>query len=127
MPHVYLEYTAGVGDNVDFKDACQRLHQALVEVSGLRLDLVKTRLVRYEDYFVGSCDERQQFIHLNVSTVTGKAGDDEKRHAISSALLDVMVEIFESVMLQQKVDLSVQVTEVPASGYVRRRSTALTP
>ncbi|MFD2641901.1 5-carboxymethyl-2-hydroxymuconate isomerase [Pseudomonas japonica] len=127
MPHVYLEYTAGVADTVDFKDACQRLHQALVAVSGLRLDLVKTRLVRYDGYFVGDCEDHQQFIHLNVSTVTGKAGDDEKRHTISSALLGVMVEIFEPALLRQKVDLSVQITEVPASGYVRRRSATLAP
>jgi|SRR5476651_1997987 len=127
MPHVYLEYTAGVGDNVNFKGACQRLHRALVEVSGLRLDLVKTRLIRYDDYFIGDCDERQEFIHLNVSTVSGKAGDDEKRHAISSALLDVLADIFEPVLQQQKVDLSVQITEVPASGYVRKRSTTLAP
>ena len=87
MPHVYLEYTAGVADEVDFKSACQRLHRTLVEVSGLRLDLVKTRLVSYDHAFVGDCDERQHFVHLNVSTVTGKAGDDEQRRAISTALL----------------------------------------
>ena len=39
MPHVYLEYSAGVDDNVNAREAIQRLHQALVEVSGLRLDL----------------------------------------------------------------------------------------
>lgn len=127
MPHVYLEYTAGVADEVDFKSACQRLHRTLVEVSGLRLDLVKTRLVSYDHAFVGDCDERQHFIHLNVSTVTGKAGDDEQRRAISTALLEVMTDIFAPALLRHKVDLSVQVTEVPASGYVRKRSTTLLP
>ncbi|UII69048.1 hypothetical protein LVW35_15225 [Pseudomonas sp. HN11] len=127
MPHVYLEYTAGVGSDVDFKEACRRLHHALVEVSGLRLDLVKTRLIRYDNYFVGDCDEPQEFIHLNVSTVSGKAGGDEKRQAISSSLLDVLADIFERVLQQQKVDLSVQITEVPASGYVRKRSMTLEP
>lgn len=89
--------------------------------------MVKTRLIRYDDYFIGDCDERQEFIHLNVSTVSGKAGDDEKRHAISSALLDVLTDIFEPVLQQQKVDLSVQITEMPASGYVRKQSTTLAP
>ncbi|TFY86728.1 5-carboxymethyl-2-hydroxymuconate isomerase [Pseudomonas kairouanensis] len=127
MPHVYLEYTAGVGDAIDVKETFRRLHHTLVEVSGLRLDLVKTRLVRYDGYFVGDCEDCQEFIHLNVSTVTGKAGDDEKRHTISSALLDVLADIFEPVMQAHKVDLSVQITEVPASGYVRKRSEALLP
>lgn len=127
MPHVYLEYTAGVADEVDFKSACQRLHRTLVEVSGLRLDLVKTRLVSYDHAFVGDCDEHQHFIHLNVSTVTGKAGDDEQRRAISTALLEVMADIFAPALLRHKVDLSVQVTEVPASGYVRKRSATLLP
>ena len=127
MPHVYLEYTAGVADEVDFKRACQRLHRTLVEVSGLRLDLVKTRLVSYDHAFVGDCDERQHFIHLNVSTVTGKAGDDEQRRALSTALLEVMADIFAPALLRHKVDLSVQVTEVPASGYVRKRSATLLP
>lgn len=127
MPHVYLEYTAGVADEVDFKSACQRLHRTLVGVSGLRLDLVKTRLVSYDHTFVGDCDERQHFIHLNVSTVAGKAGDDEQRRAISTALLEVMADIFAPALLRHKVDLSVQVTEVPASGYVRKRSATLLP
>ncbi|SFB38738.1 hypothetical protein PS706_01041 [Pseudomonas fluorescens] len=127
MPHVYLEYTAGVGSDVNFKEASQRLHNTLVEVSGLRLDLVKTRLIRYDNYFVGDCVEPQEFIHLNVSTVSGKAGDDEKRHTISSLLLEVLADIFEPVLRQQKVDISVQITEVPASGYVRIRSTFLEP
>jgi len=127
MPHVYLEYTAGVADEVDFTSACQRLHRTLVEVSGLRLDLVKTRLVSYDHAFIGDCDERQHFIHLNVSTVTGKAGDDEQRRAISTALLEVMADIFAPALLRHKVDLSVQVTEVPASGYVRKRSATLLP
>ncbi|MBD8596652.1 hypothetical protein QWI18_13110 [Pseudomonas sp. W2Oct36] len=127
MPQVYLEYSAGIGEDVDFKGACQRLHNALVEASGLRLDLVKTRLIRYDGYFIGNCDERQEFIHLNVSTVSGKAGDDEKRHAISSALLAVLADVFEPLMQQHKVDLSVQITEVPASGYVRKRSATLAP
>ena len=127
MPHVYLEYSAGVDDNVNAREAIQRLHQALVEGSGLRLDLVKTRLIRYDDYFIGDCNEPQEFIHLNVSTVSGKAGDDEQRRAISGTLLDVLADIFEPVLQQQKVDISVQITEVPASGYVRRRSTTLVP
>jgi 5-carboxymethyl-2-hydroxymuconate isomerase len=39
----------------------------------------------------------------------------------------VLADIFEPVLQQQKVDISVQITEVPASGYVRRRSTTLVP
>lgn len=127
MPQLYLEYTAGVGRGIDFEHACRRLHHALVKVSGLRLDLVKTRLIRYDDYFVGDCEERQEFVHLNVSTTTGKAGDDTKRRDISSVLLEVLADIFAQALLEQKVDISVQIAEVQASGYVRKRSETLLP
>lgn len=39
----------------------------------------------------------------------------------------VVADIFAPALLRHKVDLSVQVTEAPASGYVRKRSATLLP
>jgi len=125
MPHIYIEHTAGVAANVNWECLVQELHRATAEVAGLRLDLMKTRILRIEQYFVGDCSKIEEFVSLKLYTVSGRAGDDSRRTAIAQTILKVVVAALGADLEESALDVSVQITESPGAGYARLRSATL--
>ncbi|CAL9632285.1 5-carboxymethyl-2-hydroxymuconate Delta-isomerase [Streptomyces sp. NPDC057375] len=120
MPHLVLEYSANVREDMDTAALFGKLHTALVVAGGFRLQDFKSRAVRMNRYFIGDGSHEQSFVNLDVRTFGGKS--TEARTAISEAALAVLAEAFATTLRETACDISVQVTELDRPTFARTRS-----
>jgi 5-carboxymethyl-2-hydroxymuconate isomerase len=102
------------------------LHHTIVSNSDIyKLRLFKSRVVKHDVYAIGDGSVEQGFIHLDIRTVTGKAGDDTQREKLSRAALEVLSRTFRQCLDDFPCDISVQITEASPVGYTRIRSSSI--
>lgn len=121
MPHLVLEYSGNVRENIDPAALFGKLHTELAAAGGFRLQDFKSRVVRMDQYFIGDGTYEQSFINLDVRTFGGKS--TEARAAISQAALAMLAGVFETTLRETACDISVQITELDRPGFARTRST----
>lgn len=119
MPHLVLEYSANVLDTVEPKALFDELHHALLEFETFPLDDIKSRVVRYTDYFIGDGDARNAFVHLNFSLLSGR--DISVRQRITQACLKVLTQRFQRSVEHLHCQVSVEVREMERSTYAKHK------
>ena len=72
MPHLTLEYSANVPE-LDFVALFAELHAILSELGGVRVQNLKSRVVRTDAYYVGEGQPENAFVHLNVALLAGRS------------------------------------------------------
>ncbi|WP_405551827.1 5-carboxymethyl-2-hydroxymuconate Delta-isomerase [Streptomyces sp. NBC_01171] len=125
MPHLVLEYSGNVRDDVDPAAVFGKLHNALAEAGGFRFQDFKSRAVRMDRFLIGDGSYEQSFVNLDIRTFAGKS--IEARAAISEAALAVLTEFFPATLRETACDISVQVTELDRASFARMRSGDQTP
>ncbi|WNI16062.1 5-carboxymethyl-2-hydroxymuconate Delta-isomerase [Actinacidiphila sp. ITFR-21] len=120
MPHLVLEYSGNVRDDIRSGPLLRELHGVLALAGGFRVQDFKGRAVRMADYAIGDGSIEQAFVNLDLRTFAGKS--DELKQAISQAALDVLVRAFSRTMAETACDISVQITELDRVSYARARS-----
>jgi 5-carboxymethyl-2-hydroxymuconate isomerase len=120
MPHLVLECSGNVREDIDPAALFGKLHARLAAVGGFRLQDFKSRLVLMDHYFIGDGTYEQSFVNLDVRTFGGKPAEDLT--AISDAALAVLTDIFETTLRETACDISVQITELDRPSYARTRS-----
>ncbi|CAL9394919.1 5-carboxymethyl-2-hydroxymuconate Delta-isomerase [Streptomyces sp. enrichment culture] len=120
MPHLVLEYSADIREDMDPAALFGRLHPAPADAGDFRLQDFKSRALRMDRYFIGDGTSEQSFVNLDVRTFGGKS--TEARAAISQAALAVLAEAFAATLRETACDISVQVTELDRPTFARTRS-----
>ncbi|MFJ4601538.1 5-carboxymethyl-2-hydroxymuconate Delta-isomerase [Streptomyces griseoluteus] len=120
MPHLVLEYSGNVRDDVDPVAVFGKLHNTLAEAGGFRLQDFKSRAVPMDRFLIGDGSHEQSFVNLDIRTFAGKSV--EARAAISEAALAVLTGFFPATLRETACDISVQVTELDRAIYARTRS-----
>ncbi|MGW2649134.1 5-carboxymethyl-2-hydroxymuconate Delta-isomerase [Streptomyces sp. NPDC001393] len=120
MPHLVLEHSGNIREDIDLTALFGKLHTALAAAGGFRLQDFKSRAVRMNRYFIGDGTYEQSFVNLDVRTFGGKS--TEARTAISEAALAVLAEAFATSLRETACDISVQVTELDRPTFARTRS-----
>lgn len=121
MPHLVLEYSGNVREDMDPAVLFAKLHTELAAAGGFRLQDFKSRLVRMDHHFIGDGTYEQSFVNLDVRTFGGKS--TEARAVISKAALAVLADAFEATLRETACDISVQITELDRPSFARTRST----
>lgn len=120
MPHVMLEYSGNVREDLDVPGLFVELHALLATAGEFRVQDFKSRAVRMNDYFIGDGTYEQAFVNLDIRTFAGKS--EELRGRISRAALRVLTEHFQRTMDEVACDISVQITELDRKSFARARS-----
>lgn len=120
MPHLVLEYSGNVREDIDPAVLFAKLHTEIAAAGGFRLQDLKSRLVRMDQYFIGDGTYEQSFVNLDVRTFGGKPA--AALAAISEAALAVLHGAFEATLRETACDISVQITELDRPSFARARS-----
>ena len=120
MPHLVLEYSGNIRENLDFASLFKELHTELAAAGGFRPQDIKSRAVRMDCAFIGDGSREQAFVNLDVRTFEGKP--PEQKAAISRTALAVLTRTFQATLRETACDISVQITELDRQSYSRRRS-----
>ncbi|MFI1799667.1 5-carboxymethyl-2-hydroxymuconate Delta-isomerase [Streptomyces sp. NPDC020379] len=119
MPHLMLEHSGNIREQVDVEGLFKELHAALSEVGGFRVQDFKSRAVRLHA-FIGDGSYEQAFVNLDIRTFAGKPAEAKRR--ISQEALRVLGRHFHRTMSETSCDISVQITELNRESYSRSRS-----
>jgi 5-carboxymethyl-2-hydroxymuconate isomerase len=122
MPHCTLEFSGNVIDCPDLRRLFSELHDVLTSTGLFEREAIKSRAIRYDDYFIGDGDPHRAFVALDVSILSGRPDDAKAR--ITEGALDLLKRHFAESIAEQICNITVQVSELHRSSYRRFTSEA---
>lgn len=117
MPHLWLEYTDNIEQEVDLIRLLADLHSTLVEVAGVSIDNCKSRAVCLDTYRAGSGRADQAFVHLSVRIFAGRPL--EVKQEISRQMLRLLEAAYAPSLARLDLQISVEVTEIEPATYFK--------
>jgi 5-carboxymethyl-2-hydroxymuconate isomerase len=91
MPHLTLEYTKNIDQEITFDDLFARLHQVLVDVSSIPIANCKSRASRLDNYYIADGGPQHAFVHLTIRFMAGRSV--ELKRDIGRRCLEVLEEV----------------------------------
>lgn len=117
MPHCILEYSSNIPLPPEMRGVLRSLHQALVETGLFKLNDIKSRAIRRDDFLIGDGDGTRTFVALEIQIFTGR--DAATRKAIAQKAMEILQKAFAPAVEETPCSLSVQVTEMDREVYLR--------
>ena len=78
MPHILLEYSDNIAENLKITSLLDTLHKALGDFETFDNDRIKSRAVKLDTYIVGAAEGGDAFIHATVSFSRGRSSELRK-------------------------------------------------
>ncbi len=111
MPHVIIEHSADVAEQIDIGELVDAVHQGTLE-SGLFDEYdIKTRTLGYAHHRTGQT--RDSFVHVAVHLLDGR--DDAQKSALSRAVLGRI-----EPLLPRVVSVGVEIVDIHRASYAKR-------
>ena len=120
MPHTILEYSSNVVRPVDLQAFWARLHPVLAETAPCRLQDIKSRAYRCEDFRMADGAADYAFAHLTIRMFEGR--DAETLGRIGQAALEVLRAAFRDTLGERRCDLTVELTGMRKEAYFKASS-----
>jgi 5-carboxymethyl-2-hydroxymuconate isomerase len=117
MPHITIEYSANLENDVDIRALVHGVHEAVHAAGGLEVGAVRTRAERRDLYEIADGDPTNGFIHVDLNMAPGR--DVAARKRVAQATLDVVTEATKSVFARSGLALSVEIHEIDNSTALR--------
>lgn len=114
MPHLVLEYSANVAQEVRWDRLFSRLHQAVAE-AGAPLAGCKSRALRHESYHVAGGGPGAAFVHLSIALLPGRT--DGAKAALSARCLELLVEEYRPSLDSLDLQITVEVRDLHRESY----------
>ncbi len=110
MPHVTMEYSANLENQVDMTKLCQLVHHTGLETGLFELGAVRVRALRAEHYAIADLMPANSFIDVAIRICLGRSNDDKKR--LGQAINNAMVEFLAPQLAEPHFALSIEVREI---------------
>ncbi len=120
MPHTILEYTADVADQPDLQVFWERLHRFLAEAAPCRLQDIKSRAYRCDDYRMAGGEPSLAFVHLTIQVMEGR--DAETLARVGQGALDLLREAYPLTLARREADLTVEIRHMRKDSYFKATS-----
>jgi len=114
VPHLVLEYSANVTQEVDWSGLFSRLHRAVAD-AGAPLGGCKSRAVCHEAYHVADGQAGSAFVHLTLGLLAGRT--DEVKAALTGRCLQLLVEEYRPSLESLDVQISVELRDLHRESY----------
>ena len=117
MPHLTLEYTANIKQEIDCATLFSGLHKIITKIGGINIENCKSRAIRLDNYYIGQSNESNAFVHLEISLMQGKS--TELQQAIGIQCLNLLKEYFAPSLSKLALQITVDITEIYRSAYYK--------
>lgn len=111
MPHFVIEYSEPAAPSTGFSEIFEALCGAAVGTGVMQREDIKLRAVPYRDFQLN--DGSESFLHLTVSLLEGRTGD--QKEALGIACRAVLVELCPEIDA-----ISVDIRDMHAQAYKKR-------
>lgn len=120
MPHCIIEYSDNVVDPVDLKQFMLEINDYLASTGYFKLNDIKTRVLKSEQYVIGDGDPIRTFVTVNLLILSGR--DDTVKKELSDGLLKILEKHYPKTVATTKASLTVQITDMHKGSYGRIKS-----
>lgn len=120
MPHVIVEYSANLEEDVSARDLVDRIHATVVASGVFPIGGVRTRAERRDVYAIADCDPDNAFCAVLIRI--GRGRDEETRKRVSQAVLATLAEATAEAFAKRGLSLSVEIQEIDEAGASRKNN-----
>ena len=116
MPHLTLEYTKNIDQEINFDDLFPRLHQVLVDIAGIPIGNCKSRACRLDNYYIADGSPQHAFVHLAIRFMEGRSV--EVKRMIGRGCLKVLEELCWSPA-RPELQITVEIQDIERTTYFK--------
>lgn len=109
MPHLIVEYSANLDDEIKLKSLFNKLHDAALETGVFPLGGIRFRSIRCEDYLIGDGDDSNAFVHLLLKLGHGR--DFEVKKEVGEKLFSTLTQHFDEEYAKRPLAISFEIVE----------------
>ncbi len=113
MPHLTLEYTAGITKPIEPATLFAPLHQILANVAAIDINNCKSRAIRLDKYFVADGKADIPFVHLHIRFFGGQSIALKKEIAQKSAAH------LAAYFAESNAQITVEISDIQRESYVK--------
>lgn len=122
MPHIMIEYSANIEDDIDVSALCEHLRLAATQVKVFPMPGIRVRALRADHYAIADGNPSHGFIDISIRLRAGRAPDEKK--AAVNLLFDAACEYLTPLMDSRSVALSMEMRDIdpdlsPKTGTIR--------
>ena len=113
MPHLRLEYSAGLEARVDLNTVCNKLSDTLKETGIFPLGGIRVRAFRAGNFSIADKHEMNTFCDMIFRIGQGRSKQD--RIDVGEALMEEAKKIFDELLEERYFALSLEIIEIEKS------------
>ena len=117
MPHIIIETSKNIlaSESLKIGQEIQQIMKKIVE-GNFDPDQCKIRVITYENYIVGLEENDENFIHISIKILAGRAV--EVRQKLASKSFEFVNNFYKNLKLSQKrCDISIDIIEMNRETY----------
>jgi 5-carboxymethyl-2-hydroxymuconate isomerase len=117
MPHIIIETSKNIlaSESLKIGQEIQQIMKKIVE-GNFDPDQCKIRVINYENYIVGLEENDENFIHISIKILAGRAV--EVRQKLASQSFEFVNNFYKNLKLSQKrCDISIDIIEMNRETY----------
>jgi 5-carboxymethyl-2-hydroxymuconate isomerase len=112
MPHLRLEYSNNISiDKNSTTNLLAQLHQVLVNKASADLFRCQSRVISFENFYIGDGDKKRAFVYLQVFLLEGRT--TTQLQDTGCELLKCLEQHFKEPLLSHSAQISVHLNEIP--------------
>lgn len=112
MPHLFLEYSANITDDIKAVDCLRSLHSVMSLVTDKHK--IKSRVIKHEHFLIGDEEERA-FVHLSVLLLAGR--EEMVKKQLSQDLHSCLKACFPQTYKKNICDFTVSIEDIDPNVY----------
>ncbi len=120
MPHLVVEYSANLEDEIAIQELVRKIHEATFATGVFELAAIRTRAERRDVYAVADRHGDNAFVAVRVSI--GKGRDEETRQRLGKAIFDAVCSHLEKIPKGGSTAISLEVREIDPTAAFRRNN-----
>lgn len=120
MPHLTVEYSRNIEDDVAPRDLLARLHETMVATKVFPIGGIRVRAAPRDLYIVADGDPENAFVAVTLRI--GQGRDAETRKRVSDMLMATLADATATSFAKRGLSLSVEIQEIDEAGASRKNN-----
>jgi 5-carboxymethyl-2-hydroxymuconate isomerase len=120
MPHLIVEYSANLEDQIDIRRLVEKVHGAAVGTGVFEVAAVRTRAERRDCYVIADGHRDNAFVSIWVRVAPGRPAETRKR--LGQEIFDAACKYLEKTYETIPIGISLEVQEIDKTAAFRKNN-----
>jgi 5-carboxymethyl-2-hydroxymuconate isomerase len=117
MPHIILEYSENIKENIDFKKLFRKVHSVLSTRGEVKIDNCKSRSICRTSFYIGDGSVKHAFLHLSIQWLEGRSV--ELKTEIGEKLLELLKSNYSKSLKELELQITVHINDMQRVNYFK--------